>query len=128
MIPDDWMPHARADGEVVGYVHLAEGGLFQARDLLGRPLGEPDEWAPVEASLDAHSIAWIDGAWTLAHAEGGSRRVRIAEVSPAGVVLVEDRLGAVDGPAPERIALPVPIEPGVLEPAPPLEGWPASGA
>lgn len=127
MIPDDWMPHTRADGEIVGYVHLAEGGLFQAHDLLGRRMGEPGDWPSIESMLDAHSIAWLDGPWSYAIEEGREVRTRIAEVSSARVVLVEDRRGSVDGPAPRRYEVPVPVEPGVLEPAaPPTERPPAS--
>ncbi|QCR18318.1 hypothetical protein [Agrococcus sp. SGAir0287] len=124
MIPDDWMPHRRADGEVVGYVRLAEGALFQAVDLLGRPMGDPAEWHAIEAMLDEHSIAWLDGTWSYAIEEGLAVRVRIAEVSPARVALVEDRLGSIDGAAPVRYELDVPVEPGVLEPAAPLTEWP----
>ena len=124
MIPDDWMPHRRADGEVVGYVRLAEGARFQAVDLLGRPLGEPADWLAIESLLDAPSIAWLDGTWSYAIEEGRAVRVRIAEVSPERVVLVEDRLGSIDGRAPTRYEVPVPVEPGVLEPAAPLTEWP----
>lgn len=124
MIPDDWMPHRRADGETVGYVHLAEGGLFQPMDLLGRPLGEPREWLEVEALLDDHSIAWLDGTWSYAIEEGRAVRTRIAELSSSRVVLVEDRLAAVGGAPPARYEVPVPVEPGVLEPAAPLTEWP----
>jgi len=83
VIPDDWMPHRRADGEVVGYVRLAEGARFQAVDLLGRPLGEPADWLAIESLLDAHSIAWLDGTWSYAIEEGRALRVRIAEVYDA---------------------------------------------
>ncbi len=124
MIPDDWMPHHRADGETVGYVHLAEGGLFQAHDLLGRALGTPGEWLAIESMLDEHSIAWLDGTWSYAIEEGRAVRVRIAELSGERVVLVEDRLGSVEGAAPQRYEVPVPVAPGVLEPAAPLTEWP----
>lgn len=124
MIPDDWMPHRRADGETVGYVRLAEGGMFQAVDLLGRDLGDAGEWPAIETLLDEHSIAWLDGTWSYAIEEGRAVRVRIAELSSARVLLVEDRLGSVDGRAPLRYEVPVPVEPGVLEPAAPLTEWP----
>lgn len=128
MIPDEWMPHQRADGETVGYVHLAEGGLFQAMDLLGRPMGEPVEWLTVEEALDAHSIAWLDGAWSLVLPDGRTVRTRIAELSSARVVLVEDRLGSIDGAAPTRYEVPVPVAEGTLTPAAPLTEWPPSDA
>ena len=124
MIPDEWMPHRRADGETVGYVHLADGGLFQGIDLLGRPLGEPGEWLAVETMLDDHSIAWLDGSWSLALPDGRTVRARIAELSSARVVLVEDRLGSIDGAPPARFEVTVPVAEGVLEPAPPLTEWP----
>jgi hypothetical protein len=128
VIPDEWMPHRRADGETVGYVHLADGGLFQAMDLLGRPMGEPLEWLEVEALLDEHSIAWLDGSWSLVLPDGGTVRARIAELSSARVVLVEDRLGAIDGAAPARFEVAVPVADGVLTPAPPLTEWPPAAS
>lgn len=121
MIPADWMPHRRADGETVGFVREADGG-FQPMDLFGRPLAEPGDWLAAEEALDAHSIAWIDEPWLL-EVDGADVRVRVVEVSPSRIRVKLDDFGDVTASA-RTWEVPVP-EPGLLRPAPPLVEWPS---
>ena len=120
VIPADWMPHRRADGEVVGYVREAGDG-FQAMDLLGRALADPAEWLAVEELLDAHSLAWLTEAFLLA-IDGRDVRVRVTELTPDRVRVKLDDFGAVGAGEPQRWELPVPTD--ALRPAPPLTEWP----
>jgi hypothetical protein len=120
MIPASWMPHRRADGEVVGYVRQV-GDAFQPTDLLGRPLAEPGDWSEAEQLLDGHSLAWLMDAFLLT-VDGVDERVRLTEVTPARVRVKRDDLGAVGGDV-RSWELPVP-ETGRLREAPPLTEWP----
>ncbi|WP_413318133.1 hypothetical protein AA0Z99_13270 [Agrococcus sp. 1P02AA] len=121
MIPDDWMPHRRADGEVVGFVR-ARGDAFQPMDLFGRPLAAAGDWLAAEEALDAHSIAWIDEPWLLD--EGGEQvRVRVVEVTPSRIRVKLEDFGDLRASA-RSWEVPVP-ETGRLRPAPPMTEWPA---
>ncbi|ERG64463.1 MULTISPECIES: hypothetical protein [Agrococcus] len=123
MIPSDWMPHRRPDGETVGYLRMV-GDDFQPMDLLGRPLAEASDWLAAEEALDDHSIAWLMDAFLLS-LDDGDVRVRVTEVTPERVRVKRDDLGAVGGDA-RFWELPVP-ETGRLRPAPPLTEWPGMG-
>ncbi|MBO9578882.1 MAG: hypothetical protein J7480_08970 [Microbacteriaceae bacterium] len=108
MLPQDWTPYRRDDGEVLGWIRPAgeadggDGELWVAVDLLGRGLGGPTEWLDAEAALEAHGIGWIAGRWTL-----DGEPVRIAEVSTERVVVVSDEYGSANavGAEVERIVL-----------------------
>lgn len=120
MIPSDWMPHRRADGETVGFVRAA-GDDFQPMDLFGRPLAAPVDWLAAEEVLDAHTIAWIDEPWLLS-TDDGEVRVRVVEVTPARIRVKLDDFGDVTASA-RSWEVPVP-ETGRLRPAPPMTEWP----
>lgn len=123
MIPTDWMPHRRADGEVVGFVRTVDTG-FQPMDLFGRPLAEAGDWLQAEELLDEHSIAWIDQPWLLEE-DGAQVRVRVVEVTPSRIRVKLDDFGDVTASA-RSWEVPVP-ETGRLQPAPPVTEWPARG-
>lgn len=125
MIPADWMPHRRADGEVVGYVREAGDG-FQPMDLFGRPLAEPGDWLAVELLLDEHSIAWVAEPFLL-EVDGAELRVRVTEVSPERVRVKLDDFGAVHPGQSQHWEVPLP-ETGRLRPAPRRTEWPATPA
>lgn len=120
MIPADWMPHRRADGEVVGFARMVDEA-FQAMDLFGRPITEVVDWMTVEETLDAQTITWIDQAWLL-DVDGVDVRVRVVELTPARIRVKLDDFG--DVTASGRFwEVPVP-ETGRLRPAPPATEWP----
>ncbi len=120
MIPAAWMPHRRADGEVVGYVREAGDG-FQPMDPLGRPLAEPSDWLAAEELLDVHSLAWLTDAFLLS-VDQAEVRVRVTELTPERVRVKLDDFGAVGPGEPQRWELPLPTN--ALRPAPPLTEWP----
>lgn len=117
---DDWIPHRRSDGEVVGYARLVDEA-FQPLDLLGRPLGAATDWMTTEALLEAQTLSWLAEPWLLRLDDGSVRRTRIAEVSPTHATFVDDRLGSIDGDAPPRHVVALPIAPDRLAAAPPLD-------
>lgn len=117
MIPVDWMPHRRPDdGELVGYLVMEDDG-FVPLTLFGYPLAGAVEIGDAEAVLEEHGLAVLAEPWTLDVGGRGPTTVRITEVRPDRVVVVEDDLGAasvvgVGGHLPRHV-LPVPA-PGTL--------------
>ncbi len=85
------MPHRRADGETVGYISFT-GDVFVPHDLLGRPIGAGAEWDEAEAAVEALGLSWL--AEPLVLQLDPPRRVRVAEVSPAHIVLIADDFGS----------------------------------
>lgn len=92
MIPSDWMPHRRDDGETVGYIEMV-GQDFLPHDLLGRPLGDLGDWEAAEARLDDERLGWLADRH-VAMVGGEERTVAITEVTPAHVRLVDDEYGS----------------------------------
>lgn len=121
MIPADWMPHRRADGEVVGYVRMV-GDAFQPMDLFGRPISAAGDWLAAEETLDAQTISWIDQPWLL-EVDGAQVRVRVVELTPTRIRVKLDDFGDVTASA-RFWEVPVP-ETGRLQPARPVTEWPA---
>ncbi|WP_067434806.1 hypothetical protein [Nocardioides jensenii] len=109
MSGDEWFPHKREDGETVGYV-VAAGELWQALDILGRPVAGPGEWVEAEDALEARGLAMLVEPHTLVDG-GHQRRVRIVEVTREWVTVVDDELGAAQaiGGDHETFTLPVPV-------------------
>lgn len=110
MIPADWTPHRRDDGELLGWIR-PEGDDWLAVDLLGREASGAGEWLDAEAALDDRGIAWLADPWVLEDPDAGPLRVRIVEVTPgrAGepgrVVVKIDDHGAIGGPPTPRFEL-----------------------
>src|SRR5690606_16810109 len=78
---DDWTPHRRDDGELLGWIH-PEGDDWVAVDVLGRPVSEAMEWLDAEAALEAHGLAWLADPWMLEGEAERPLRVRMVEVTP----------------------------------------------
>ncbi|WP_347344174.1 hypothetical protein [Microbacterium sp.] len=113
MIPEDWMPHRRADGETVGYIAFT-GEAFVPHDLLGRPIAAAADWESAEAAVEALGLSWL--AEPLVLELDPPRRVRVAEVSPARIVLIADDFGsaqAVGARHRERWELDLPLAVGL---------------
>jgi|SRR6478735_1261908 len=108
MLPTDWIEHRRPDDrEPVGWIR-PEGDLWVAVSVLGHDLTGPVDWLEAEEALEAAGLSWLADVWMLEQPDGGSPvRVRIVEVTPDGVVVQTDDLGAIDVPV-ERYALPWP--------------------
>ncbi|BDV32141.1 hypothetical protein [Microbacterium terricola] len=127
MIPPDWTPHRRDDGELVGWIRPA-GDDWAAVDLFGRDVSEAVDWLDAEAVLEAHGIGWLADIWMLDGRADAPLRVRVVEVTPGGsgeagrVVVKLDDGGAVGGPPTRRFTLPWPA-PATLRP--PRQGDPS---
>jgi hypothetical protein len=113
MLPSDWTPHRRDDGELVGWIR-PDGDSWVAVDLLGREASAPTEWLEAEAALEARGIAWLAGVWMLEREDAAPLRVRMVEVTPDRIVVQTDDYGAIDAPV-ERFELSWPLPP-VLRP------------
>lgn len=105
MIAEDWTPHRRDDGELVGWIRPAPGELWVPVDLLGREASVPLEWLDAEAVLEGRGLGFLADVWMLERPDAPPLRVRIAEVTPppapaaAGRVVVHtDDFGAIDVP------------------------------
>lgn len=112
MIPPDWTPHRRDDGELLGWIR-PESGEWVAVDLLGRPASAPVDWLDAEDALEARGLSWLADIWMLERDGSAPLRVKLVEVTPGrnnepGHVIVQtDDFGAIDVPV-ERIELPWP--------------------
>lgn len=120
MIPSDWMPYRRADGELVGYLRPA--GTDAAGDPLVLPLtlfGHPlsDEagevwWA--EDLLEQRGLSYLADRWALVDEDGEERRVVIIECSPERLVVALAEFAHVVGRPAENFGkqwvLPVPTD------------------
>lgn len=122
MIPADWTPHRRDDGELIGWIR-SEGEEWVAVDLLGREASAAVDWLDAEAALEARGIAWLGDIWMLEQ-DAETFRVRIIEVSPGGdaepgrVVVKVDDFGAMGGPPTPRFELTWPAPAALRPPRP----------
>ena len=108
MDTSDWIEHRRGDGERVGWMR-PQGDGFVAVDLLGRDVTDEVDWLDAEETLDALGIAYLAEPYLMDRLDAGPLRVRIVEVSPAGIRVKEDDFGDMSGPARPRFDLPWPI-------------------
>ena len=124
VMPDDWTPHRRDDGELLGWIRPASEVVgaedWIAVDLLGRAASDVLDWLDAEAVLDARGLSWLAEIWMLERAHDEPLRVKLVEVSPprgadtGRVVIQTDDFGAIDVPV-ERFELPWPA-PATLRP------------
>jgi hypothetical protein len=119
MIPADWVPHRRDDGELLGWIR-PDGDDWIAVDLLGREACNAADWLEAEAALEAVGLSWLADIWMLERSAEEPLRVKLVEVTPGGVgeagrvVVQTDDFGAIDAPV-ERYELPWPA-PAALRP------------
>jgi len=112
VIPSDWTPHRRDDGELVGWIR-PEGDGWVAVDLLGHAASDPVDWLDAEEALESRGLSWLADIWMLELGSAEPLRVKLVEVTPgrigeAGRVVVQtDDFGAIDAPV-ERFELPWP--------------------
>ena len=131
MDTSDWIEHRRGDGERVGWMR-PQGDGFVAVDLLGREVTGQVDWLEAEEVLDALGIGYLADAYLLDRPDAGPLRVRIVEVSQAGIRVKQDDFGDMSGPARMRIELawPIPAELRTLASDPDAarlaSEWPAS--
>jgi len=113
MIPADWRPHHRTDGELIGYLAPHDGDDVIAMTLLGTAVGGPtDEWTAADR-LDDLGLSYLADRWVLLHEDGSEQRVVLVEVDPDRVVVANaDFAQVVGGPRDigEQIVLDVPTD------------------
>lgn len=121
---DDWTPHRRDDGELLGWIHPADGSWWAAVDVLGRPVTGAVDWLDAEAALEEHGLSWLADPWMLEGEAERPLRVRMVEVtpehdgSPGRIVVKIDDFGDVSAPATGRFVLPWPIPEKLRPPRP----------
>lgn len=109
MIPADWTPHRRDDGELVGWIRPA-GEDWTAVDVLGREVTASVDWLDAEAALEQRGLAFLADVWMLERDGEPPLRVRMVEVTPERIVVKVDDFGDVTRGA-ERHVLPWPLLP-----------------
>jgi hypothetical protein len=120
---DDWTPHRRDDGELLGWIHPA-GDDWVAVDVLGRAVSEPIEWLDAEVALETHGLGWLADPWMLDGEASHPLRVRMVEVTPArggvpGRIVVKiDDFGDMTRDAAEQFILPWPLPARLRAPLP----------
>jgi hypothetical protein len=110
-----WIDHTRSDGEHVGWM-VPEGDGFHVVDLLGRQCtAAPLDWSDAEEAFETMGIGYLADRYSLRLPDGVERRVRIGEVSAAGIVVVADDFGTASavGAKPEAFELPFPAPEGL---------------
>jgi hypothetical protein len=124
VIPADWTPHRRDDGELVGWIR-PEGDGWVAVDLLGHDASGAVDWLDAEEALESRGLSWLADVWMLEREAADPFSVKLVEVTPgrigeAGRIVVQtDDFGAIDVPV-ERFELPWP-SPARLRPRRPGE-------
>ena len=115
MIPADWTPHRREDGELLGWIRPS-GSDWLAVDVLGRELTGAIDWLDAEAALEEHGIGWLADPWILEGETAGSGaeplRVQIVEVVPEGegrITVKVDDFGDMQRPPTQRYTLAWPL-------------------
>ncbi|WP_345800725.1 hypothetical protein AAIB33_14785 [Microbacterium sp. AZCO] len=103
MLPADWTPHRRDDGELLGWIR-PEGEDWVAVDLLGREASTAVDWLEAEEALETGGLSWLAELWMLERGDAAPLRVKLVEVTPARgreagrVVVQTDDFGAIDAP------------------------------
>lgn len=94
----DWIEHRRAeDGERVGWIQPEADG-FVAIDLLGRRRTDVVDWMLAEQILDGLGLSYLADPYEIRLDTGAWLRVRIAEVSPAGIRVKKEDGGDMTAP------------------------------
>ena len=120
MIPADWTPHRRDDGELLGWIRPS-GEDWLAVDVLGREVTGAIDWLDAEAALEEHGIRWLADPWILDGEGPDPLRVRIVEVVSHGegrIVVKVDDYGDIQRPPTQRFVLPWPIPSRLRPPRP----------
>ena len=123
MLPEDWIPHRREDGELIGWIRES-GDDWVAVDVLGRAASEPGDWMKTEEALEEIGLRFLADSWVLEGEAEVPLRVRFVEVTPSTttdegrIVVKVDDFGDMDRPATEQFVLPWPL-PERLRPARP---------
>jgi hypothetical protein len=113
MIPADWQPYHRDDGELIGYLVADDRGLVVPINLVGHPIGAAMERFAAEDLLEDAGLSYLAEPWLLRHDDGSEQRVVIVEVDADHVVVTDAQFALVAGrPADmvDRVTLAVPTD------------------
>ena len=113
MIPADWEPHHRDDGELIGYLVAGERDLVVPINLVGHPIGAAMERFAAEDILEDAGLSYLAEPWMLRRDDGSEQRVVIVEVDADHVVVTDAQFALVVGrPADmvDRVTLSVPTD------------------
>ena len=113
MIPSDWTPYHRDDGELVGYLVADVPNLVIPVNLVGHPVGEPMDVFSAEQTLDDVGLSFLAEPWLLRRDDGTEQRVVIVELDADRVVVTNAEFALVVGrPSDlvERVTLTVPTD------------------
>lgn len=116
VVPDDWTPHRRDDGERLGWIR-PDGDAWTAIDVLGRVVAASVEWLDAEEALEQRGLAFLAEPWMLERGDEKPVRVRLVEVTPARIVVKVDDYGDMSRPH-EGVVLPWPLPPQLRPPRP----------
>ena len=103
MIPAEWQPHHRDDGELIGYVVAEENGLVVPVNLVGHPIGAAMDRFAAEKLLEDAGLSYLAEPWTLRHDDGSEQRVVIVEVDADHVVVTDASFALVVGRPKEMV-------------------------
>lgn len=113
MIPAEWRPHRRRDGELIGYLAPADGDTYIPMTLLGTPIDDAqDEWSAADR-LEETGLSYLAERWLLTDDDGTQTPVVVVEVSPDRVTVVPADFALVVGMSRDdrpEIALDVPTD------------------
>ncbi len=113
MIPADWEPHHRDDGELIGYL-VAEGpDLVVPVNLVGHPIGDAMDRFEAEDLLEDAGLSYLAEPWLLRNEDGSEQRVVIVEVDADHVVVTDAQFALVVGrpmDMVDRVSLSVPTD------------------
>jgi hypothetical protein len=113
VIPADWEPYQRDDGEVIGFLAVEDDDLVVPVNLVGHPIGDAMDRIEAEELLDAAGLSYLAEPWVLRHDDGSEQRVVIVEVDADHVVVTDAQFALVVGhPADmvDRVTLSVPTD------------------
>ena len=113
MIPADWQPYHRDDGELIGYLVAGERGLVVPVNLVGHPIGAAMDSFAAEELLDDAGLSYLAEPWLLRRDDGSEQKVVIVEVDADQVVVTDAQFALVVGRSTDmvdRVTLPVPTD------------------
>ncbi len=113
MIPADWQPYHRDDGELIGYLVADESGLVVPVNLVGHPIGAAMDRFAAEDMLEDAGLSYLAEPWLLRRDDGSDQRVVIVEVDADHVVVSDADFALVVGrpvDMVERVTLSVPTD------------------
>lgn len=103
MIPADWIPHRRDDGEIVGWIDTeSHAPQYLPIDRLGRALEPVHGWLEAEAVLEEQGLSFLTGSFLYA-----DNVVRIRHLDEKEVVVTTALTDAI-GDAGTEYRLPFP--------------------